>query len=184
MRWVLSTGAGLNIIVPFNRSEPWDECQLDLVACPARTAEILDACGGLASPAKVSAHSGCEPPSCGATDRLVASLTGKAWISRENGDNYFVHWATSRRRRSKDFRLMLEAFEKLRGFTSFGRDPADSLLEEACRTEFCSPEMNRRRQLIRMRRGSQTGPEPNPLVVKYRTDNLNPWFWSGYMPSP
>ena len=44
---------------------------------------------------------------------------------------------------------------------------------------FKAPEMERRRQLIRMRQGAQSGPEAHPLLAKASEQNLNPAFWRG-----
>ncbi len=42
---------------------------------------------------------------------------------------------------------------------------------------YLAPEMERRRQLIRMRFGMQSGPMPVPVLDQASPDNLNPGFW-------
>jgi hypothetical protein len=46
-------------------------------------------------------------------------------------------------------------------------------------TGFQRPEMERRRQLMRMRTGQQTQPEAVPSLVIAHPDNRNPRYWSG-----
>jgi FkbM family methyltransferase len=43
---------------------------------------------------------------------------------------------------------------------------------------FATAEMERRLQLIRIRFGLQTAPEPSSLLSAHAEDNLNPWFWA------
>jgi FkbM family methyltransferase len=44
---------------------------------------------------------------------------------------------------------------------------------------FPSAQMERRRQLIRMRHGLQAEPESSPLLAEKSSENLNPAFWTG-----
>lgn len=57
--------------------------------------------------------------------------------------------------------------------------PGDLLqsLEMLKSTGFQRPEMERRRQLMRMRSNLQPAPEPDSCLVQYHAGNLNPEFW-------
>lgn len=83
----------------------------------------------------------------------------------------------------EDLRLKLaifEAFERTRSFSSVFVGPNSlPLLDHICQYDACSPEMHRRRQLVRMRAGLQAQPEAHPKLVVENEHNLNPWFWSG-----
>lgn len=74
---------------------------------------------------------------------------------------------------------VLEQYEKLRAHSSFflGSD-ALPLLESVSARHYRSPEMERRRQLVRMRCGVQSDPESHPLLAERTDENLNPDFWS------
>ena len=69
----------------------------------------------------------------------------------------------------------LEQLEKLRAFSSYfvGAD-ALPLLEKMKDLPFYGSEMERRRQLIRLRHGMQQRPEPHPGL----SSNRNPEFWA------
>jgi hypothetical protein len=68
----------------------------------------------------------------------------------------------------------------MRAFSSiYSGTSSLSLLESIAKTAVRSPEMERRRQLIRIRAGMQPGPEPHPLLRQRSEDNLNPEFWCG-----
>lgn len=73
---------------------------------------------------------------------------------------------------------LLEFREKAKAFSSFysGRSSLDHL-ELIKQLGYQTPEMERRRQLIRMRYGLQHGPVSTPLVSRKAQDNLNPEFW-------
>lgn len=74
--------------------------------------------------------------------------------------------------------LILEFKEKTQAFSSFftGQESLNNL--EILRTlGYLAPEMERRRQLIRMRFGMQSGPVPAPVLDQASPDNLNPGFW-------
>ncbi|CAN2042425.1 putative Methyltransferase FkbM domain-containing protein [Candidatus Magnetomoraceae bacterium gMMP-15] len=43
---------------------------------------------------------------------------------------------------------------------------------------FQTPEIERRRQLVRMRYGLQNNPSLNPVLTITGEDNLNPWYWN------
>ena len=75
---------------------------------------------------------------------------------------------------------VLDQLEKLRAFSSLltGTSALDALApiaESALRL----PEMERRRQLVRMRAGLQRAPEAVPLLAHRSEQNLNPAFWRG-----
>ncbi len=73
----------------------------------------------------------------------------------------------------------LEALERARRYSSFfGGTAVLPLLDHLCRQPDCSPEMQRRRQLVRMRAGLQWAPEPHPQLARDTADNLNAWFWN------
>lgn len=73
----------------------------------------------------------------------------------------------------------LEGLERRSSYSSFfvQSDPLPRL-ERLRALPFRAPEMERRRQLVRMRRGLQSVPEPHDLLVKAGPDNLNPEYWS------
>jgi FkbM family methyltransferase len=52
-------------------------------------------------------------------------------------------------------------------------------LEGLCATGFQRPEMERRRQLMRMRHGLQAKPSAAAVLAAARPDNLNPEYWAG-----
>ncbi len=72
----------------------------------------------------------------------------------------------------------LEQLEKLRDFSSyFVGAGALSLLEKRKDLPFYGAEMERRRQLIRLRHGTQQRPEPHPVLTGATPSNRNPKFW-------
>jgi FkbM family methyltransferase len=72
--------------------------------------------------------------------------------------------------------VALEAYEKLRTFSScFHPEPV--IVNTLVSLPGHSPEMERRRQLIRMRRGLQTGPKQAPELEPQSEENLNGDFW-------
>ncbi len=81
---------------------------------------------------------------------------------------------------------VLARYEKLWTFSSFFRGQDRGLLESSLErldaivgSPFCSPEMERRRQLIRLRTGLQRFPELAPILSRRTAENLNPDFWTG-----
>lgn len=70
-----------------------------------------------------------------------------------------------------------EQFEKLRAHSSILVSDSLSVIEPILHLPFCSPEMERRRQLVRILNGLQAGPEPAPLLGSRSEENLNPEFW-------
>ena len=73
-----------------------------------------------------------------------------------------------------------EASEILSAYSSFYTgDKTLPNMELLRKYGFQSPEMERRRQLIRMRHGMQDAPEPSPLLAEYSEFNLNPELWAG-----
>jgi FkbM family methyltransferase len=73
---------------------------------------------------------------------------------------------------------ILEYRQKAKGFSSFytGKSTLDQL-EIMKGLGYQTPEMERRRQLIRMRYGLQNGPVATPLLSTKARDNLNPEIW-------
>jgi hypothetical protein len=73
-----------------------------------------------------------------------------------------------------------EQWEKLHALSSyFTGTQSLGVLEFMAKAPFRSPEMERRRQLIRIRSGTQPAPEPTPLLSERSEENLNPQFWCG-----
>src|SRR3989344_3477511 len=69
---------------------------------------------------------------------------------------------------------IIEQWEKLHAFSSYFTGTASlSMLETLKKSGLQSAEMERRRQLIRMRAGLQRAPEPNQLLSREMPDNLN-----------
>ncbi len=77
------------------------------------------------------------------------------------------------------FASLLETYETLHAYSSYysGQSTLGNL-EIIQGLGFQSPEMERRRQLIRMRYGMQPGPSSSPLLSKKTEFNLNPEFWN------
>ena len=75
---------------------------------------------------------------------------------------------------------VLDQLEKLRAFSSLftGTSALDALAPIAD-SALRLPEMERRRQLVRMRAGLQRAPEAVPLLAHRSEQNLNPDFWRG-----
>jgi hypothetical protein len=73
---------------------------------------------------------------------------------------------------------LAEALEKLGAFSSlFTGISSLPAVESIAHSALRSPEMERRRQLMRMRAGIQAGPQPSPLLIARSDDNLNPQYW-------
>lgn len=73
---------------------------------------------------------------------------------------------------------VMEQLERLRTFSSFfGGTSSLALLEPLLGRAYCSAEMERRCQLVRMRAGLQAQPEPSALLCRRSPENLNPEFW-------
>jgi FkbM family methyltransferase len=74
----------------------------------------------------------------------------------------------------------MEQFEKLRSYSStFSGDSTLELLPGVRELPFCSPEMDRRWQLVRIASGRQASPECAPRLRARSEENLNPEFWCG-----
>jgi protein O-GlcNAc transferase len=72
---------------------------------------------------------------------------------------------------------LIEQFERLRGYTSFSHAATPAVVESIVDLPYRSAEMERRRQLVRMRAGQQQAPERAPLLSERSDGNLNPEFW-------
>jgi FkbM family methyltransferase len=71
-----------------------------------------------------------------------------------------------------------EASEKLGALSSmFTGTDSLATLESLGALPLRSPEMERRRQLVRMRAQMQLGPQPHPLLAAQNDENLNSQFW-------
>ncbi len=84
--------------------------------------------------------------------------------------------------------IVLTRYEKLYAFSLYfiGRAALEGSLQrlEIIRhSPYRSPEMARRRQLIRLRTGLQHSLQPEPLLAHKAADNLNPEFWVATKPS-
>ncbi|MFN0039730.1 MAG: FkbM family methyltransferase [Burkholderiales bacterium] len=66
--------------------------------------------------------------------------------------------------------------------TYFAQPDLLQSLELLKSTGFHSPEMERRRQLLRMRARLQPGAEPDACLIKYHEGNRNPEFWQDRTP--
>ena len=74
---------------------------------------------------------------------------------------------------------VLDQRERLAAYSSYFRNQqALEALELLGKLPFQCVEMERRRQLVRIRFGLQAGPEPTPLLAQHSDDNLNPEFWN------
>jgi hypothetical protein len=77
---------------------------------------------------------------------------------------------------------MLEQHQKMIRFSSFFMNTEISgilgNIETMRHLGFLGAEMERRRQLIRMRHGLQSGPESSPLLAEKTPQNLNFAFWT------
>ena len=78
---------------------------------------------------------------------------------------------------------ILVRYEKLYAFSSYfsGQASLESSLqrlETIRRSSLRSAEMDRRRQLIRLRAGLQRSQQPDALLTSKTVDNLNPDFWA------
>jgi hypothetical protein len=72
----------------------------------------------------------------------------------------------------------LEQHERLRAYSSYFSDLNGlANLEKLASLGFATPEMERRRQLVRMRHGLQDGPQPHPALTSVAAENLNPRYW-------
>jgi protein O-GlcNAc transferase len=71
--------------------------------------------------------------------------------------------------------------EKLRAYSSYWSEPGKTIaaVETLRELGHLTPEMERRRQLVRLRFGLQLAPEPDPLLAARGPGNLNPGFWTG-----
>jgi hypothetical protein len=76
----------------------------------------------------------------------------------------------------------LQIFERLEGLRAFSSmyASADSMpfFEQFRPSRFFSPELERRRQLVRMLKGKQKAPEHAPLLARRSAGHLNVEFWS------
>jgi FkbM family methyltransferase len=79
---------------------------------------------------------------------------------------------------------VIEQFEKLRSYSSFSHAAVLPMVESILALPYCSAEMERRRQLVRMRGGLQQAPERASGLCERSEENLNPDFWCRTDPTP
>ncbi|HET9700346.1 MAG TPA: hypothetical protein VFP70_05435, partial [Burkholderiales bacterium] len=74
----------------------------------------------------------------------------------------------------------LHQLERQRAYSSYWSEPGKTLTAAHTLGDLghLTPEMERRRQLVRLRFGLQLGPEPASLLGSTRPDNLNPDYWN------
>lgn len=79
---------------------------------------------------------------------------------------------------------VFEQLDRMRGHSSFfTQDDSLPYFEAFRKTAFFSPEMERRRQLVRIRTGRQPGPSAETILATRSDGNLNVAFWqTGAMP--
>jgi hypothetical protein len=74
---------------------------------------------------------------------------------------------------------VLDQRARLAAYSSYFQDEGVlGSLEMLRQLPFQCADMERRRQLVRMRLGRQAAPEPTPLLAQRTEDNLNPGFWA------
>ncbi|HUR40873.1 MAG TPA: FkbM family methyltransferase [Verrucomicrobiae bacterium] len=84
------------------------------------------------------------------------------------------HWLQS---------AVVESYLRLSSYSSaFQGGAAIPMLDYLRQRPYYCAEMERRRQLLRMIGGQQSGPEAHSLLTQAAPDNLNPWFWTGQWP--
>ena len=77
-------------------------------------------------------------------------------------------------------RMIAESFIRLSAHSGyFSGDAVLPLLDALHRLGDMSPEMERRRQLIRLRNGQQSRPEASAPLAGMSATNCNPAFWNG-----
>lgn len=75
---------------------------------------------------------------------------------------------------------LIERYEQLRAFSSFYTEKRSlEILDPIRDLPFRSAEVDRRRNLVRMRYRMLESPEPLPLLAAATDENLNPEFWCG-----
>ncbi|MDX1432325.1 MAG: FkbM family methyltransferase [Gammaproteobacteria bacterium] len=75
---------------------------------------------------------------------------------------------------------VLDQRERLCAFSSYlGGESRLAALERLAKSRFALPEMERRRQLVRLRAGLQSAPERSALLAERSELNLNAWYWRG-----
>jgi FkbM family methyltransferase len=136
--------------------------------------------GRMLSFARVAAEAGYRGMAVSAYQRMLAGIRqGVTFDGREP----FLPPPFSAQLDARDLRKaviagILEHFERLASHSSyFAGNSHQGLLEEFAALGFPSPEMERRRQLVRLRYGLAVAPELRSLLVTASERNLNPDFW-------
>jgi FkbM family methyltransferase len=74
----------------------------------------------------------------------------------------------------------IEAYERERAFSSCFAGPGMlAALDWLSASPYASPPMERRRQLMAMRAGRQSGRQSSPLLIEASAEHLNPHLWDG-----
>jgi FkbM family methyltransferase len=174
------------VLVPFDPQGQVDSFQLNAFACKPDRAEQLAAQGLLSRDAAPRLQAELER-AAGDPDSLERTLT-RARIAHELGARTLavqcLEEALGRMQRGgAEERLrctVVEQYERLRAYSSlFSGTSSLEVLAPVLGSPFCSPEMERRRQLVRLRAGLQREPEAVPLLSAASEENLNPAFWRG-----
>jgi len=122
-------------------------------------AKALDALNAICAKLESGAHTPDGAPFLAVSNRFDNIEPGDA----------FAQWCLA---------SVLDQRERLAAYSSYFRDERVlGSLEMLGQLPFQCAEMERRRQLVRIRLGLQAAPEPTPLLVQHSDDNLNPEFW-------
>jgi FkbM family methyltransferase len=77
------------------------------------------------------------------------------------------------------FASVQEAAVRCSAFSSyFAKRGMLPILDALSSGPYCSPEIERRRQLLRLQSGAQSLPVSHPVLSRSSVDNLNSWYWS------
>jgi FkbM family methyltransferase len=121
--------------------------------------QALDALNAICAKLDSRTHTPDDTPFLAVSDRFDDIDPGEA----------FAQWCMA---------SALEQRERLAAYSSYFQDQQVlGVLEMLEKLPFQCAEMERRRQLVRMRSGQQAEPEATPLLVQLSDDNLNPGFW-------
>lgn len=155
------------------------------------TAEALDAHETLSrriSYARLAWELGWRAEAVGALRRATETLAGEGQHALEE-----PFLAPSPRSERLDSRAnpgdwlkcaVIEQYERLDSYSSYSHTTTLATIEPILDLPYRSAEMERRRQLVRMRAGEQRAPERAPLLCKRSDENLNPEFWCSPHPAP
>ena len=74
---------------------------------------------------------------------------------------------------------VIEQYERLRDFSTYWGKNTPAVIEQILGLPYCSAEMRRRSQLLRIVAGELRAPESTPLLCRQSEENLNPEIWCG-----